>query len=163
MKTSIGPMTIGTVARQACIGVETVRFYERRGLVQQPLKPTGAGMRQYPDEAIARIRFIREAQELGFSLREIAELLSLRAAPESPSCRKRRPSMKTLNFTIDGMRCEGCAATVRTLLEQETGMKAVQVAHDPGIARVLFDPAAVDETRLVAAIERPGYRVTATR
>lgn len=71
--------------------------------------------------------------------------------------------MKTLNFAIDGMHCEGCAETVRALLEREIGVKAVQVTHEPGNARVLFDPTVVDEARLSAAIERPGYKVTGPR
>jgi MerR family mercuric resistance operon transcriptional regulator len=70
-------LTIGAVAKQAGVGVETVRFYERRGLVRRPPKPA-AGFRSYPQEAVARIRFIRNAQWLGFSLQEIKDLLALR-------------------------------------------------------------------------------------
>ncbi len=76
-------LTIGKAARGAGVGVETIRFYERKGLIEQPRKPQDAGFRVYPDETVHRIRFIRQAQELGFSLREIHELLSLRAAPEA--------------------------------------------------------------------------------
>ena len=71
-------MTISRAATRAGVGVETIRFYERRGLIRQPLKPRNGGYRSYDDEAVARIRFIRQAQELGFSLREIEELLALR-------------------------------------------------------------------------------------
>lgn len=74
-------MTIGTAARKAGVGVETIRFYERKGLIEQPRKPQDAGFRVYPEETVHRIRFIRQAQELGFSLREIQDLLSLRADP----------------------------------------------------------------------------------
>lgn len=73
--------TIGKAARAAGVSVETIRFYERRGLISQPAKPQD-GYRLYPAETVQRIRFIRKAQEIGFSLREIAELLSLRARPE---------------------------------------------------------------------------------
>lgn len=76
-------LTIGKVAGKAGVGVETVRFYERRGLIERPRRPLDAGFRVYPEEAVRRIRFIRQAQELGFSLREIAELLSLRADPST--------------------------------------------------------------------------------
>jgi len=76
------PMTIGKLARAADVGVETVRFYERKGLIEKPHRPNG-GFRRYPAEAAERIRFIRQAQELGFSLQEIAELLSLRADPKT--------------------------------------------------------------------------------
>jgi len=74
-------MTIGTAARQAGVGVETIRFYERRGLLEQPPKPSGAGIRRYAPETVQRVRFIRQAQQLGFSLRQIEELLSLEANP----------------------------------------------------------------------------------
>ncbi len=76
-------MTIGKAARKAGVGIETIRFYERRGLIAQPPKPRDAGFRVYPEETVQRIRFIRQAQELGFSLREIDELLSLRADPST--------------------------------------------------------------------------------
>lgn len=74
-------MTIGKAARDAGVGVETIRFYERKGLIDRPRKPPSAGFRVYPQETIRRIRFIRKAQAIGFSLREINELLSLRADP----------------------------------------------------------------------------------
>src|SRR5712691_9846573 len=73
----MGPLTIGALAKRAGVGVETVRFYERRGLVRRPARP-GTGYRSYPEEAVGRIRFIRNAQALGFSLQEIKELLALR-------------------------------------------------------------------------------------
>lgn len=72
-------LTIGKAARQAGVGVETIRFYERRGLIEQPPKPNSAGFRLYSTDTVRRIRFIRQAQRIGFSLREIQELLSLEA------------------------------------------------------------------------------------
>ena len=75
-------MTIGTLARRANVGVETVRFYERRGLIARPPRPAAGGFRHYPEETVGRIRFVRQAQELGFTLSEIGELLALRADPE---------------------------------------------------------------------------------
>jgi len=77
-------LTIGQVARQAGVKVETIKFYERQGLIEQPPRPA-SGYRMYPPQTGARIRFIRRAQELGFSLKEIGELLSLRFTPET-SC-----------------------------------------------------------------------------
>ena len=74
-------MTIGKIARKAGVGVETIRFYERKGLIEQPPKPPFAGFRLYSIETVRRVRFIRQAQELGFSLREIDELLALRTDP----------------------------------------------------------------------------------
>lgn len=79
-------MTISHAAHAAGVGVETVRFYERRGLIVQPPRPPDGGFRRYPAEVVDRIRFIRQAQGLGFSLREIEELLSLRADPAT-DCR----------------------------------------------------------------------------
>ena len=71
--------TIGTLARQVGVNVETIRYYQRRGLVQVPRKPLG-GIRHYADEDARRVRFIKEAQRLGFSLEEVGELLSLEDA-----------------------------------------------------------------------------------
>ncbi len=70
-------LTIGRVAKRAGVGVETIRFYERKGLLEDPPRRE-SGYRQYPEEAVARIRFIRRAKDLGFSLREVEELLNLR-------------------------------------------------------------------------------------
>ena len=78
-------LTISKAARKAGVGVETIRFYERKGLIEQPPKPQGTGFRVYPGETVQRLRFIRQAQELGFSLREIKDLLSLRADPKTDS------------------------------------------------------------------------------
>ncbi len=72
----VGPMgwfTIGTLARTAQVTVETVRYYERRGLLEQPER--GAGYRQYSDDDVRRLQFVRRAKELGFTLSEIQELL----------------------------------------------------------------------------------------
>src|SRR5919204_5116878 len=74
------PLTIGQIARQAGVGVETVRFYERQGLLEEPARKE-SGYRQYTKDVVARLRFIRRAKELGFSLKEIAELLALRLDP----------------------------------------------------------------------------------
>ncbi len=76
-------LTISKAATKAGVGVETIRFYERKGLIEQPPKPLDTGFRVYPEETVQRVRFIRQAQEIGFSLREIAELLSLRADPSA--------------------------------------------------------------------------------
>lgn len=74
------PLTIGQVARLAGVGVETVRFYERQGLLNEPPRRE-SGYRQYPGDVVARLRFIKRAKELGFSLKEIKELLALRVDP----------------------------------------------------------------------------------
>mgnify|MGYP002625069696 CR=1 FL=1 len=73
--------TIGRAAEAAGVNVETVRFYERKGLIEQPPKPLAGGFREYDAATVARIRFVRQAQEIGFSLGAIADLLELRADP----------------------------------------------------------------------------------
>jgi MerR family copper efflux transcriptional regulator len=74
------PLTIGHLAKEAGVNLETVRYYERRGLIPKPPRSL-SGYRLYPAEAVRRLRFVQRAKELGFSLREIKELLSLRVSP----------------------------------------------------------------------------------
>ena len=220
--------TIGLAARQAGVGVETIRFYERRGLIERPPKPPGAGSRRYAADTVHRIRFIRQAQQLGFTLRQIEELLSLQANPTAdcsdvrrralakieevsarigqlaeirsalvrllaacpgsgalgacsilealrvatppdadklarPSRRAgKRGSMKTVSFRIEGMHCEGCAKTIEALLGAEPGVQRAVVSLQRREAQVLFDPDAADDARMIAAIERAGYKVVVT-
>lgn len=71
-------MTIGKLAKAAGVGVETVRFYERRGLIKKPVKRE-TGFRTYSEEEVTRIRFIKRAQELGFTLREVKDLVDLQS------------------------------------------------------------------------------------
>jgi len=72
------------VAQEAGINLETLRFYERKGLIDEPPR-LKSGHRRYPPDVVARLRFIRNAKELGFSLKEIKELLTLRIDPASSS------------------------------------------------------------------------------
>jgi MerR family copper efflux transcriptional regulator len=76
-------LTIGQVAKASGVGVETIRFYEREGLIAEPSR-RASGYRQYSFEAVRRVRFVRRAKELGFTLREIGELLSLREQSSKP-------------------------------------------------------------------------------
>ena len=69
-------MKIGEVAKQSEVGIETIRYYEREGLLAEP-KRRPSGYRQYDQSAVARLKFIRRAKELGFTLAEIRELLGL--------------------------------------------------------------------------------------
>lgn len=223
--------TIGRLARAAGVGIETIRFYERQRLLARPRQPE-RGFRRYPEDAVQRIRFIRQAQALGFTLREIHELLTLRADPSvdcadvlqratvkrqdvdskidqlqrmrealdrliaacprhgsvgdcsileamaqpsnivrsaSPprtaeaktrSTKGRRTPVKTLTLRIEGMHCDGCAATIKALLDTESGVRQAAVSYKDRQARVLYEPSEVDEDRLVAAIERAGYRIS---
>jgi Hg(II)-responsive transcriptional regulator len=220
-------LTIGRAARDAGVNIETVRFYERRGLIERP--PKGEGYRAYAPEQVARIRFIKEAQQIGFSLREIGDLLALRADPAAdcsevrrqavaklaeverkmaqlrvvgaaletliaacpgqgalqacsimdaltvrasePATKAKRPQarsrknpamehlMKTALLKIDGMHCQGCADTVKAVVERQPGVQMAAVSFDDGQARILYDPKAIGEDRLAAAIEKIGYRV----
>lgn len=71
-------MTIGKLAKEAGVGVETIRFYERKGLIRKPARRY-RGFRHYAAEEAARVRFVRRAQELGFTLREVKELLDIQS------------------------------------------------------------------------------------
>ena len=75
-------LTIGQVAQKANTGIETIRFYERKGLIEEPARRAN-GYRQYSAEHIAQLRFIQQAKELGFSLKEIGELLSIKAGTKT--------------------------------------------------------------------------------
>ena len=74
-------MKIGEVARAAGLGVHAVRFYEREGLIKEPARRP-SGYREYSPDTVLNLRFIRRAKELGFSLKETSELLSLETDPE---------------------------------------------------------------------------------
>ncbi|MHC4104657.1 MAG: MerR family transcriptional regulator [Planctomycetota bacterium] len=73
-------LSIGQLAKQVHVNIETIRYYERRGLLPAPPR-NESGHRQYSDEAVQRTDFIKRAQSLGFSLNEISELLTLRVEP----------------------------------------------------------------------------------
>lgn len=79
-------LTIGGVAKAADVNVETIRYYQRLGLIDEPAKPLG-GVRRYADSTVARVRFIKRAQQLGFTLAEITRLLAL---GDAQSCAKAR-------------------------------------------------------------------------
>lgn len=84
--------TIGRVAKAAGVGVETVRYYERQGLIEKPM-PRRTSYREYSTSVVDRIRFIKRSQELGFTLSEVSELLAL--ADESGASRKRVKELAT--------------------------------------------------------------------
>jgi MerR family transcriptional regulator, mercuric resistance operon regulatory protein len=69
-------LTIGVLAKHSDVNVETIRYYQRRALLEEPLKPSG-GFRHYPEESVKRVLFIKRAQTLGFTLEEIQGLLTL--------------------------------------------------------------------------------------
>jgi MerR family transcriptional regulator, mercuric resistance operon regulatory protein len=88
----VADRTIAGLARAGDVGVETIRYYQRRGLLAEPKRPpgpgSGGGVRRYGDEDVRRLRFIRAAQAGGFSLDEIAALLALDATEDRPRARQ---------------------------------------------------------------------------
>jgi len=118
-------MRVGEVAAQARVNVQTVRYYERRGLLTAPER-TAAGYRQYPPEVVPRIRFIKRAQELGFTLEEITDLLALqvrhgaacdevsrRAAEKIRVVRQKVRELENLKKILENL-VEACAARAPT-------------------------------------------------
>lgn len=92
-------LTIGKFAASANVGVETVRFYQRKGLLKVPRQE--AGIRRYDREDVRRLRFIRQAQTAGFTLQEIKELLDLDAGADRSRARElARSRIKTLDAKI---------------------------------------------------------------
>lgn len=92
-------LTTGKLADQGGVNLETVRYYERRGLLPKPPR-TPTGYRTFDAEAVRRLRFIKQAQALGFSLKEIKELLVLRVDPRT-SCGDVRRRAETKIADID--------------------------------------------------------------
>src|SRR6266849_2870150 len=82
-------LTTAKLANEGGVNIETIRYYERHGLLPKPPR-THSGYRVFSEDAVARLRFIKHAQELGFSLKEIKELLSLRVKPGSSCADVRR-------------------------------------------------------------------------
>lgn len=91
MATTIAGPTIATLAREGGVGVETVRYYQRRGLLRTPDKTGGSdlsgGIRRYDAQDVRRLRFIRSAQAAGFTLEQIGELLELDAGQDRARAR----------------------------------------------------------------------------
>ena len=117
-------LTIGKLAKQAGVNLETVRYYERRGLLPKPPRSMSSGYRQFPEDAARRLRFIRRAQELGFSLKEVGELLSLRVSRRTTSAairaraetkiadiQEKIRSLESMKKTLQKLTkvCDGCA------------------------------------------------------
>lgn len=112
-------LTIGRAAREAGVGVETIRFYERQGLIEQPVRPTASGARRYPVEVVERVKFIREAQHLGFTLREVRDLLALKEEPTSDCSEVReRASQKLADVRHKIARLQEIEHALRSLIER---------------------------------------------
>ena len=93
------PLTIGKLAAAGGVGVETIRFYQRRGLLETPTRD--AGIRRYSSDDLRRLRFIKQAQAAGFTLEEIRELLDLDASQDRTRARELAGArVKALNTKI---------------------------------------------------------------
>src|SRR5210317_36738 len=97
MEIKMSGLTIGRLAKQVGLGIETVRFYERQGLIEPPPR-TDSNYRIYPEEEVTRLRFIKKAKSLGFTLNEIKELLFIR---HDPNATKADIKNRTLNKIED--------------------------------------------------------------
>ena len=114
-------LTIGNLAREAGINLETVRYYEREGILPKaPRSPSG--YRLFPADAVRRLRFIKRTQELGFSLKEIRELLALRVSPRTTSSEiRKRAEAKIVDIQGKITSLESMSKTLRKLAESCAG------------------------------------------
>ena len=114
-------LTIGVLADAAGVNVETIRFYQRKGLMQEPDRPQG-GIRRYGGPDLARVRFIKSAQRLGFSLDEIADLLKLedgshcteareQAERKLADVRDRLADLRRIEVALQGLVVRCCATS----------------------------------------------------
>jgi MerR family copper efflux transcriptional regulator len=92
MKATNCSMTVGALAKQAGVKIDTIRYYERRGLLRKPPR-TNSGYRTFTPAAVDRLRFIKQAQALGFTLTEVNQLLALRLSPDMTCTDVRKPAL----------------------------------------------------------------------
>ncbi len=114
-------LTIGNVAKLAEVHIETLRYYERKGVVPRPPR-TISNYRRYPEDTVRRVRFVKHAQELGFSLKEIKELLALRGT-RGKGCRnvQQRAAAKITEIEEKIRSLQGIRRALHILLEQCQG------------------------------------------
>jgi MerR family mercuric resistance operon transcriptional regulator len=134
-KINDGQLTIGRLAKRVNVNVETIRYYQRIGLIDEPVTPV-YGFRKYPLQTAKNITFIKRAQRLGFSLKEIAELLQIgdghcddvrhRAEKKRNKIEDQIRDLQSLRNTLDQLICECKSGTdgahcpiVETLLTQD--------------------------------------------
>jgi copper chaperone CopZ len=116
------------VTRNSGVGVETVRFCERKGLVDQPPKPQGGGRRIYTQDSVGRIRLIRQARELGSSLGAGADILAFDPgiAGEKAIC----------SIGVDGLACQFCAYGFEKRLSRIAGVETALTNIESGTVAV---------------------------
>lgn len=134
-------LTIGRLARLGGVNLETVRYYERQGLLPKPPR-TASGYRMFPQDAARRLRFIKRAQELGFSLTEIRELLSLRMRPGTNRAAIRAAARAKIANVDDKIRAlEDIKKALKTLTDRCDGCGPLSACpileslDDPEVAR----------------------------
>ena len=127
-------LTIGELAKSAEVNPETIRYYERQGLIQKPPR-LQSGYRAFPGQTVDQIRFIKQAQELGFSLKEIKELISLRNDPKATGSDVRRQAEAKLS-------------------EIEEKMKALQSIKSEllGLMTICNGPGAIKDCPIIKAL-----------
>lgn len=96
-------LTIGTLASESGVGIQTVRFYERKGLIRRPAK-RAVGYRQYSPDDVKRIQFIKRRQELGFTLQEIKEILELNTSQRATCSDIQKKSSAKLKEIVEKIR-----------------------------------------------------------
>lgn len=122
----MGSLTIGQLAKRTGVGVETIRFYERQGLIPEPAR-LASGYRHYPPEAMSRVRFIRQAQHLGFSLKEVLELLALQENPTAGRADVREKALAKLSDIRARIReLEEIQSDLNRLVEECDGLGGVE-------------------------------------
>jgi len=132
-------LTIGQVAKSAGVGTETVRFYERQGLLAEPGRRS-SGYRVYDESAVARLQFIRRAKDLGFTLSEIKSLLELRRDPGATAADVRQRARRELGEVEEHIRSlEQIRAALLKLVSQCHGRGPLSkcpivdaMVHGPG-------------------------------
>lgn len=131
-------MSISMLAKSGGVGVETVRYYQRRGLLDAPApadRPYGHGIRHYGEADARRLRFIRAAQKSGFTLSEIGELLALDASDDRARARAMaRQRIAALDAEIEGLNIARRALSrlARECAAGETGPCPILTAFDVG-------------------------------
>lgn len=116
-------MTIGRLAQAAGVHVETIRYYQRRALLEAPRRPAG-GVRRYGIEAVARLHFIKRAQDIGFTLEEVRELLRLERTPD---CRDAR--------ALAAAKLAAVRARIADLERMRSALRRLVAQCDAGSAR----------------------------
>jgi DNA-binding transcriptional MerR regulator len=133
-------MRIGELAARAGVNVQTILFYERRRLLPRPPR-TGRGYRSYVDADLEQVRFIRQTQQLGFSLREIAALLPVHGSPRNPkSAAQRNPSDELALYRIVRERLAQVDVQIKTLRRIRSALRS---AMDASQSRLTVCPVSI--------------------